>query len=74
MQGDLFLRRQCIGWRAHQQRIGLDGLRRFGVGDRVFSADGAGTHDQRQTAAQHVLGLGGQVETLLSGVGIIFAG
>ena len=57
--------RQSIGRRRHQDRVAADGLGRPGVLDRVLGAGGARADDQRQPAAEHVLGISCKLEALL---------
>ena len=52
----------------------LDLARGLGVGDRVLGADRPGADDQRQAGADHLPGVGREVEPLLRGVGIVLAG
>ncbi|MNI09305.1 hypothetical protein D3C73_623690 [compost metagenome] len=73
VHGDFLLGRQRVGRGAYQQGVGPDFLGGSGIGHRVFGADGASADDQRQTAVEHVLGLGSQVEALLGGVGVVLA-
>ncbi|MNZ39746.1 hypothetical protein D3C78_572440 [compost metagenome] len=74
MQGNFLLGRQCVRRGAHQQCVGLDFLGVLGESHGVFGADATGADDQWQAASQHVLGLGGQVDALLGGVGVVLAG
>ncbi|MNF63537.1 hypothetical protein D3C84_452430 [compost metagenome] len=74
MGGDFLLGRQGVGRRADQDRVGLDGLGRLGIGDRLLGTDGAGTYHQGQAAIDHVLGLRGEVEALLGGMGVVLTG
>ncbi|MDT4835815.1 hypothetical protein FQZ97_694920 [compost metagenome] len=68
---DFLLSRQGVGGRTDQDGVSLDGFGCLGIGDRLFSTDGAGAYHQGQTAIDHILGLRGEIEALLSGVSVV---
>ncbi|MNF52889.1 hypothetical protein D3C84_342500 [compost metagenome] len=71
---DLLLGRQGVGRRTDQDGVGLDGLRRLGIGDRLFGADGTRADHQGQAAIDHILGMGCEIKALLGGVSVVLAG